>query len=283
MFRNVRRTCWNKYVNELEQKLNERMLPLSSSKEDIDVLANKVHLVITKSYEAAYPMRKSLRKKDNIWWNSELASLRKEARRAWKQAFKTKQEEDWEAQKLALSYFKKAVRRAKRDSWRSFVESTSSLTPTARLVKIIRSYETVRVSNVIKQNGEFAKSPLETMNYLLDIVSPGSQQTENRTTRSNFVDSPFTRPEDTEMIANICSLEHMEAAINEFQPFKAPGPDGLYPVLQQKDWNQLKGYYHVIFQACLRHSYVPMAWKEGTGIFLPKPGRKAILKLNPFV
>ena len=54
-------------------------------------------------------------------------------------------------------------------------------------------------------------------------------------------------PEDTEMIANICSFELMEAAINEFQPFKAPGPNGLYPVLLQKSWNQLKGYYLVIF------------------------------------
>ena len=65
----------------------------------------------------------------------------------------------------------------------------------------------------------------------------------------------------------------MEAAINEFQPFKAPGPDGLCPVLLQNGWIQLKGYYHVIFQACLRHSYVPSAWKVGTGIFLPKPGK----------
>ena len=83
MFQNVCRTCWNKYVDELEQKLNERSLPPipePSSKEDIDVLANKVHSVITKSYEAACPMQKSLRKKDNMWWNSALASLRKEAR-----------------------------------------------------------------------------------------------------------------------------------------------------------------------------------------------------------
>ena len=43
------------------------------------------------------------------------------------------------------------------------------------------------------------------------------------------------RPEDTKMIANICSFERTEAAINEFHPFKAPGPDGLYPVLLQKD------------------------------------------------
>ena len=31
----------------------------------------------------------------------------------------------------------------------------------------------------------------------------------------------FMRPEDTEMIANICSFERMEVAINEFQSFKA--------------------------------------------------------------
>ena len=60
------------------------------------------------------------------------------------------------------------------------------------------------------------------------------------------------RPEDTEVIANICSFERMEAAINQFQPFKAPGPEGLYSVLLQKGWNQRKGYYHVIFQACLK-------------------------------
>ena len=80
MFRNVRRTCWNKYVNELEQTLNERVLPpvpVPSSKEDIGVLANKIHSVITKSCKAACSIRESLCEKDNIWWNSELANLRK--------------------------------------------------------------------------------------------------------------------------------------------------------------------------------------------------------------
>ena len=58
-------------------------------------------------------MQKSLRKKDNIWWNSELASLQKSARRALGKAIKTKQDEGWVAQKLGLAYFKKAVRKAK--------------------------------------------------------------------------------------------------------------------------------------------------------------------------
>ena len=90
------------------------------------------------------------------------------------------------------------------------------------------------------------------------------------------------RPEDTELIVNIRSFERIEAAINEFQPFEAPGPDGLYPVLLRKGWNQLKGYYHVIFQACLRHSYVPSAWKEGTGIFLPEPEKESYFDAKSF-
>ena len=96
------------------------------------------------------------------------------------------------------------------------------------------------------------------MNYLLDILSTGKQQTENHATRSDLVDKPIIRPEDTEMIANICSRKRMEAGINKFQPFKAPGPDGLYPTLLQKSWSQLKGFYHNIFQVYLRYSFVPM-------------------------
>ena len=91
------------------------------------------------------------------------------------------------------------------------------------------------------------------------------------------------RPEDTKMIANICLFKSIEAAINESQPFKAPVPDELYFVLLQKGWNQVKGYYQIIFQACLRHRYVPSARKEGTSIFLPKPGKESHFEANPFV
>ena len=112
----------------------------------------------------------------------------------------------------------------------------NSQTPTARLVEIIRRNEMVRVSNVIKHNGKFTKSPLETLNYLFDILLPGCQQIEHHATRYDLVNVPFMRHEDAEMIANMCSFERMQATIYEFQPFKAPGPDGFYLVLLQKCW-----------------------------------------------
>ena len=59
-------------------------------------------------------------------------------------------------------------------------------------------------------------------------------------------------------------------------------PDGLYPVLLQKGWNQLKGYYLVIFQTCLRLSYVPLALEEGKGIFLPKLGKESYFEVKSF-
>ena len=90
------------------------------------------------------------------------------------------------------------------------------------------------------------------------------------------------RPKDSEMIANIRLFERMKAAINKFQPFKAPEPNGFYSLLLQKSWNQLKGYYHVIFQACLRDSYIPSALKEGTGLYLPKPGKASYFEAKSF-
>ena len=66
----------------------------------------------------------------------------------------------------------------------------------------------------------------------------------------------------------------MEKAINEFLPFKTLGPDGIYPVLLQKGWNSIRNICQTIFQMCLTCSYVPKVWKEGTGIFIPKPDKE---------
>ena len=66
---------------------------------------------------------------------------------------------------------------------------------------------------------------LLTINGLVPTYA-GSQQTENHATGYDLVDNPFMRPEATEMIANICSLERMEAVITEFYHSKLQGQTG---------------------------------------------------------
>ena len=104
--------------------------------------------------------------------NTELTCLRKEARKA----IKSKIGNDWEAFKQAQLIFKNAVRKAKRDSWRLFAESMNSHCATARLAKSMRRNETVQVSNVLRFNGEFTESSVQTMNCLLDTLAPGSRE-----------------------------------------------------------------------------------------------------------
>ena len=71
------------------------------------------------------------------------------------------------------------------------------------------------------------------MNCLLDTLAPGSREV-NYSKAAEEPNDNTVLPTHDEIVSSICSLEKMERAINEFLPFKAPGPDGIYPVLLQK-------------------------------------------------
>ena len=152
---------------------------------------------------------------------------------------------------------------------------------TARLAKIMRRNETVQVSNVLRPNGEFTKSSVETMNCLLDTLAPGSREV-NYSKAAEPNDNTAVLSKHDEIVSSICSLEKMERAINEFLPFTTLGPDGIYLVLPQKGWNSIRNIYQTIFQMCSKCSYVPKVWKEGTGIFIPKPGKENYHKVKSF-
>ena len=139
-----------------------------------------------------------------------------------------------------------------------------------------------RVSNILRPNGEFTQSSVETTNCLLDTLAPGSREVYYSKAAEEPNDNTAVLPTHDEIVSSICSLEKMERAINEFLPFKTPGPDGIYPVLLQKGWNSIRNIYQTIFQICLKYSYVPKVWKKWTGIFIPKPGKENYHKVKSF-
>ena len=280
MIRNVRRTCYNKYANELDHRLHT---PVSiSSVDDIEKLALTVQSQIIKSYNVSCPQRKIRRKTENIWWNTELTCLRREARKAQRKAIISKLGNDWEAFKQAQLIFKNSVRKAKRDSWQLFTKSVNSHCATTQLAKIMRPNETVQVSNVLRPNGEFTEPSVETMNCLLDTLASVSREVNSSKAAEEPNDNTAESPRHNEIVSSICSLEKLKRAINGFLPFKTPGPDGIYPVLLQKGWNSIRNIYQTIFQMCWKYSYVPKVWKEGTGIFIPKPGKENYHEVKSF-
>ena len=87
-----------------------------ASVDDIEKLASTIQSEIIKSYNVSCPQRKFRRTTDNIWWNTELTCLRREARRAQRNAIKLKLGNDWKAFKQSQLIFKNAVRKVNRDS-----------------------------------------------------------------------------------------------------------------------------------------------------------------------
>ena len=111
----------------------------------------------------------------------------------------------------------------------------------------MRRNETVQVSNVLRPNGEFTESSVETINCLLDTLAPGSREVRY----SKAAEEPNENsvlPTRDKIVSSICSLEKILRAINEFLPFKTPGPHGIYPVLLRKGWNSIRNIYQAIFQ-----------------------------------
>ena len=69
MIRSVRRTCWNKWANELDLRLFDlNSTPVSiSSVDDTESLTSTIQSVIIKSYNVSCPQRTIRRQTGKVW------------------------------------------------------------------------------------------------------------------------------------------------------------------------------------------------------------------------
>ena len=62
-------------------------------------------------------------------------------------------------------------------------------------------------------------------------------------------------------------------ALRQFKPHKAPGPDGLRPLIFKYFPTKLNEFIAKIYGACVALGHTPLVWKKCKVIFLPKPGK----------
>ena len=165
--------------------------------------------------------------------------------------------------------FKRAVRQAKRESWRDFCSSMMALPAVSRLHKILKRNQVIHQGTMKKSDGSFTVTPAETMEVMLNTHFP------NLTDDDELLQSPDL--DHGVMGVNIHSSfvnkERIKAALLSFSPYKAPGPDGISPILIQKGIDILSGLLKILYTACLERGYVPKTWQRARIVFLPKPGK----------
>ena len=87
---------------------------------------------------------------------------------------------------------------------------------------------------------------------------------------------------DWKTAAQIVTPEKIKWAIDSFETYKTPGPDGIFPKMLQVGCESIIKLIAGIFRGSIATGYIPEVWKTSRVSFIPKPGRGSYSSVKDF-
>ena len=258
-YRNVRKTDFIKYNNILKDNI------ISCTGTTLDDMANELEEAIMSAYKASCKEQKASRKKKPQWWTKDLTQSQKKVKKLRQKAIRFRSEENSIAYRDARRDHNYAIRNARSLGWSKLCSEMESLSTTARIQKVLKMGRKQDIGTIRKPDGSYTDSPEETLKVLLDIHFPDKLEEEQ---------IPQERlPLGNLDIEGIVNEQSVRAAFKSFKPYKAPGTDGIFPILIQKGMDVIVDLLVKIFRKSLREGKSPKRWLESKIVFIPKPGK----------
>jgi hypothetical protein len=126
---------------------------------DLETAARQFQDAIISAYNDNCPSIARWYSRNISWWNQDLAKRRRKVRRLFNAAKKSGY---WTDYKRSLTEYNKALRQAKRESWRRHCEEIEKAPECARLQKILLKDKQSAVSSFWLENGEYTTTENET-------------------------------------------------------------------------------------------------------------------------
>lgn len=271
-YRNPRRTDWEAYKADLEYSLNRINIRIRNTTE-LELMAEQIEDAITIAYKDNCPPVNKGSSRNVPWWNNDLARLRRQTRKTFNKCKKTGK---WDEYRKAITEYNKALRKAKRDSWRRHCEDIENTSECARLHKILSKEPHSSIHTLKTETGEYTKTGKETIEELLKVHFPVSTITNLSIADCRGLEiEPEKRAlrEDWQIAKTVINVNKIKWAINSFKPYKSPGPDNIYPVMLQKGPEILNNKICNILRSSLALGHIPRAWRLIRVVFIPKPGK----------
>ena len=178
------------------------------------------------------------------------------------------------AYKAAKNSFKHIIKMRKKEEYKNFTSSISSISDMSRFSRgVLDKSSKVELGQLQKPNGKMTHGPKESVDVLFNHYFPGSKRKFENNIKYRNPESlnTYTFDKSGQTMLNATKLKH---AFKEFQNHKAPGPDGLKPiVLKNLDTKTLVRLAY-IYEACYKLAHVPEKLQESIIAFIPKPGKK---------
>ena len=170
-FRNPKNTDWDAYVDALASKFHGYESVLESP-HDLDDAVEITTSYIMEAYEESCPLRTIKSTRGTSWWNTELAKLRKNCRRAWNR----RRTEGIIAFKTARKAYKKALKSSERRGWKNHCTNISSVNETSRLNKVLAKSKDFQINSIKNEDGNFSTNDGEVLENLFRIHFPMLQR-----------------------------------------------------------------------------------------------------------
>ena len=139
---------------------------------DLEIAAQQFQDAVAFAYNENCPRIVRRNNTDTSWWNQDLAVKRREVRKLFNIA---KKSGNWTDYKRNLTDYNKALRQAKRESWRRHCEEIEKTPECARLQKIFSKDGLSVIRSIQLENGDYITTEIGTMEELLRVHFPGSE------------------------------------------------------------------------------------------------------------
>ncbi|KAJ3499512.1 hypothetical protein NLG97_g286 [Lecanicillium saksenae] len=233
---------------------------------ELDNLANALISLLKSSAQAAGRVsRKGT--KSAPWWTEDCAEAAIEYRatiRRYPAGF------SYEIQ-CARRNFQRVIKRAKRQYWRTLIDS---FTDNASVFKAVRW---------LRSPGQFQPPPLQVGDdvYESQMDKAGALRRatlERRTASDDIADpwTPVTPPRIIPFSKTVTIDEARECTIRTGNT--SPGSDSITVKMLQTVWYAIGPHVRRLYEGCLSAGYHPTPFREAEVVMIPKPGRRDLSK-----
>ena len=258
---NYAKTNWEELKSKLEQILPDPIPTSTTTPAEIDTFAEEIVKAIYQAVDETTP-RKKRSQHSKRWWKRNLTQMRGEANHLRNKYRRKKTKTTKEAWRNKANEYKCEIKKAKRDTWKKFVNDANPET-----IWQINNYITnTPISTFVPTLDTNATTYKQKINALRKVFFP-------KPPPADLSDiPPATYPQEASYDTTI-SVGQIRKAINKLAPGKAPGPDEISNKVLKETLPIIEQHLQILMQASVNTGHFPKPFKHTTTIVLRKPGK----------
>ena len=264
--RDFTKGSWPKWRTEIDKKPYPQDTVYTIKK--LEKQGNDIIERFIKGLDKTHPQRPvSTELPDLRHWDAEVTAADKKVKKR-KDQWRRHKSRRTSARIIRAQYqYKQALKKAQRRCWQNFTETRKNPKDVAKFNKIL-NHKAMNAMGLMNDDEGVPLGPSDSLDLMAKTHFPECTNSPPRRKKQRGK-CDLTKCDSLGYV----TVETVKRAFESFGPYKAPGPDGLKPIvftnLSQKALDHLVN----LFKASILLGYTPTRWTQTRVTFINKPGK----------